>query len=287
MSDLSLRFVHYRFEGILYEIPTLELLLAANIRTYVLVTPPPSKADFDGSRWGASPICSRWHPTAPINLARELVRYEIARKLLTPQARKLAPLLLNERGVCWRKPALAEFFKLLLLQIMPAAMAAKYTIHSFRIYLACALRDQGVPPDVIKEILRWASNEALALYARANVEADAATRASAATANVDSVRTTSISGLSGLGAPSAADLARTLAGAPARPSAFHDDVGHTRRESMVSDALSRRSIDLDTARPEVDTELDVFASIHASAAAIQRQADRSAAADDHSDDEDD
>ena len=287
MSDLSLRFVHYRFAGVFYETPTLELLLAADIYTYVLITPPPSKADFDGSRWGASPICSRWHPTAPINLARELVRYEIARRLFTPQARKLAPLLLNERGLCWRKPALTEFFKLLLLQIMPAAMAAKYTIHSFRIYLACALRDQGVPPDAIKEILRWASNEALALYARANVEADAATRASAAAANVDSVRTTSIPGLSGLGAPSAADLARTLAGAPARPSAFHGDVNHTRREAMVSGALARRSIDIDTSRPEVDADLDVFANIHASSAALQRQADLSTAADDHSGDEDD
>ena len=101
------------------------------------------------------------------------------------------------------------------------------------------------------------------------------------------MRTTSIPGLSGLSAPSAADLARTLAGAPARPSAFHGDVNHTRREAMVSGALARRSIDLDMTRPEVDADLDVFANIHASSAALQRQADLSTAADDHSDDEDD
>ena len=188
MAHLSLRFVAYRFDGVDYATPTITLLIAVNLNTFSFVRPPPSKADFDGSRYGQSPICSRYHPTAPVNLCRELVRYELKRGLLSPSERRLAPLLLDHRGACWRKQALADFFRVLCLKIMSAAEADKLSVHSFRIYLACALRDQGVPPDTIKEILRWASDQALALYARANVEADAATRASAATAHVDSVR---------------------------------------------------------------------------------------------------
>ena len=115
MMHLSLRFVGYRFDGVDYACPTLALLLAVNMCTYCFVRPPPSKADFDGSRYGQSPICSRYHPTAPVNLCRELVRYEIARGLLTPEERRLAPLLLNAKGACWRKQALADFFRILCL----------------------------------------------------------------------------------------------------------------------------------------------------------------------------
>lgn len=288
MDDLSLRFVHYRFNRVYYDIPTLDLLRSANTDTYSLITPPPGKSDFDGSRWGASPICSRWHPTDPINLARELVRYELARKRFTAPSRKLAPLLLNPSGECWRKQQLADVFKQLLLQIMPAAQASKYTIHSFRIYLACALRDMGVPNDVIKEIVRWASNEALALYSRANIETDAATRASAASATVDSIRTTSITSRAHSDTP-LTDYARAcaLSGKGRTPSAFSDDTDHSRREAMVARALSQRSIDLNAPQPDIDSELGVFAAIDASASAIQRQVDRAATVDDHTDDEDD
>ena len=41
-------------------------------------------------------------------------------------------------------------------------------MHSFRIYLACALYAAGCPNDRIQAILRWKSEEALLIYARLN-----------------------------------------------------------------------------------------------------------------------
>ena len=83
---------------------------------------------------------------------------------------------------------LSHVFLQLLLQIIPANKTHKYSVHSFRIFLACALRDAGKTNAEIREALRWATNDALVLYARANLLADAEARANAASANVESVR---------------------------------------------------------------------------------------------------
>jgi hypothetical protein len=48
------------------------------------------------------------------------------------------------------------------------AACAAYSVHSFRIYLACALYAAKCPPERIMAILRWKSEEALLIYARMN-----------------------------------------------------------------------------------------------------------------------
>ena len=233
---------------------------------------------------GNPPSARGTTPPPPVNLCRELVAYELKRRLFTKEERRLAPLLLNPSGTCWRKQPLADFFKLLCLKIMSAEEAAKLSVHSFRIYLACALRDQGVPPDTIKEVLRWASDQALALYARANVAADAAVRASAANSTVDSVRMTTV-----LAAPDGRSTPHTQSLTPPRPaapSAFRHDSDHSQREQMVAGALARTALNLDAPVPDVDPELSVFAAIHNAAAALERQARQSSMVDDASTDDD-
>ena len=42
----------------------------------------------------------------------------------------------------------------------------KYSVHSFRIFLACALLAAGCPRWLIKRMLRWRSDESLEIYAR-------------------------------------------------------------------------------------------------------------------------
>ena len=41
-------------------------------------------------------------------------------------------------------------------------------MHSFRIYLACALLEAGASNGTIQSMLRWRSDEALKIYARIN-----------------------------------------------------------------------------------------------------------------------
>jgi hypothetical protein len=60
--------------------------------------------------------------------------------------RRTTPLLLAPAGRVWRKPHLTRFFQALLLTIMSADAARSYSVHSFRIYLACALHAQGARP---------------------------------------------------------------------------------------------------------------------------------------------
>ena len=47
---------------------------------------------------------------------------------------------------------------------------SRYSVHSFRIYLATALAAAGASDDRIQSMLRWASTDALLLYKRTDVD---------------------------------------------------------------------------------------------------------------------
>ena len=132
-AHLSLRFVFYRVSGVFYATPTreiLEMVVKGLVECIVCIRPPPSKADPTGSRYGASPICSKYHPTDAVNFAREMVEYELMRYLWLPEERELAPLLLNKSNKCWRKAELSHVFLQLLLQIVPATETHKFSVLS-------------------------------------------------------------------------------------------------------------------------------------------------------------
>ena len=57
-------------------------------------------------------------------------------------------------------------FKAMLKLVVPQADVRKFSFHGYRTYLACALDQAGCPPDKIKRILRWISDEALRTYVR-------------------------------------------------------------------------------------------------------------------------
>ena len=185
---LSLYMVRWWIGGRWVERPTEETKRRGYTRDdRVHVIPPPSKADQDGTKWSASQVIVRYHPTAPLNLFRELAEYEVQRAV-DGEERKLAPLLLDEHGRHWTKQRLASFFDALLTMVFGAEKARKHSVHSFRIYLACALRAAGASRELIMEMLRWSSDDALKLYARINSVDDADWRDRAAVAAVDSVR---------------------------------------------------------------------------------------------------
>ena len=62
----------------------------------------------------------------------------------------------------------------------------KYSMHSFRIYVACALLAADCPRNMIKRLLRWCGDESLDLYARVNDEDWASWIAKSIGATVDS-----------------------------------------------------------------------------------------------------
>ena len=65
-------------------------------------------------------------------------------------------------------------------------------MHSWRIYLACALLAAGASNGTIQAMLRWRSDEALKIYARINDSDYADLLAKASQAHVSSIRTTTL-----------------------------------------------------------------------------------------------
>ena len=174
---------------------------------FALLRPPPSKADPFSLHWGPCTIYLRFHPTEAINAARELAREELRRKV--PLAdRETAPLFVKADGTAWRHTELAKVFDEIVTEVCGAARAKQLSMHSWRVYLACALLSKGASFATIQTMLRWKSEDALRIYARINNFAYADWLSAAQGASVSSVRTTT--GV--VGALSAPPEPGTLAG---------------------------------------------------------------------------
>ena len=77
-------------------------------------------------------------------------------------ARDTTPLFVTEAGAAWRHGALADAFSAMMTVICGSAeLAACYSVHSFRVYLACALLSAGASSGTIQTMLRWRSDDAL------------------------------------------------------------------------------------------------------------------------------
>jgi hypothetical protein len=168
LRHLSLWHAVWDFRGVLTAAPTAAQLDSLDSNCYVYLTPVPCKNDQDGTLYSGTPTPARYSATAPINFAREFAAYERLR--MVPAAeRRTTPLLLGPDGSTpWRKRQLDTFFHALLRVIMPEAQAKAYSVHSFRIYLACALFAMGATPDRIMRMVRWANIASLLIYARPN-----------------------------------------------------------------------------------------------------------------------
>jgi hypothetical protein len=88
-------------------------------------------------------------------------------------------------------------------------------MHSFRIYLACALLAAGASHGTIQTMLRWRSDDALKIYARINDFKYAEWLEKASTAKVSSIRTTTRR--DGAALEEAVGLSERRDGAPTTP----------------------------------------------------------------------
>ena len=185
---LSLANLTYVAEGVVYRAPPPHQLRdMRRVGTAVYITPSPCKNDTTGKKYGNSPIPSPWHPTRKICFAREIIEYELMRGVAAEQ-RRAAPLVLGPNGASWTKAALDTFFKALILNVASKERAAMLSVHSFRVWLACALLAAKATPEQIMLLLRWSSAEARRLYAREGMQAQATLLAAACNVSLDTVR---------------------------------------------------------------------------------------------------
>ena len=245
---LSLGEVTYRIGGILYRVPTIAVLLALTWGDMGYVNPVPCKNDPDNSKFGGSPVPSRYHATQPICLVRELAKYEIMRMRADPTGsatmrRKDAPLVLSPAGRSWSKGELSKFFDGLLRLVCSEERARQLSIHSFRVWLACALLAAGATPEQIMLMVRWSSEAARKLYARLAMTTQCSLHAGAIDASFDSIRAHTL-----LDASAATDVSTDIqaaAEALQRATGLLDTVTDESKSRVASTAELRRTCSID------------------------------------------
>ena len=270
---LSLSEVTYRIGKVLYREPTIQVLLSITWGDMGYVNPVPCKNDPDNSKFGGSPVPSRYHATQPICLVRELAKYEIMRMRADPVGtaaarRKDQPLVLSPAGRSWAKAELSKFFDGLLRHVCSEERAKQLSIHSFRVWLACALLAAGATPEQIMLMVRWSSEAARKLYARLAMTTQCSLHTSALHASFDSIRAHTLLDASsatstGSQVDAAAEALRVAVG-------LLDTITDASGARVASAADLRRTCSID--------EDDVFSMLEASNDALEGLAARADAA---------
>ena len=164
-KDLSFYHLTWRIQGKDYPSLSRAQYFSLQPGDYAVITPSSSKADQFGLRWGNRPIWLPYDQTAAINAARALADWEMVAGV--PDAeRRDTPLFWGVvRGTALTQRELTDAFERLLTYVVGKEEAKKYSIHSFRRWLASAMLAAKCSNAQIQAALRWASAEALDLYA--------------------------------------------------------------------------------------------------------------------------
>ena len=220
--------LRWRIGGVEVADPTLEQLESLSDGDLAILIPPKSKCDQFGLEWGQSPIYLRFSSTAPICAARALRDVECALPRHGLHDREGTALFTNDAGSPLTSQALDALFKACLNDAgVPKKATARYSPHSFRRYLACALKASGVADGTIQALLRWKTSESLKLYSFLSDESYADLVDGAAHADVSSVRTNALPRADLLDAAgrchaARADIAAAARAANATPAADDD-----------------------------------------------------------------
>jgi integrase len=209
--------LRWRIGGVEVADPTERQLRNLKEGDLAILIPPRSKCDQFGLEWGQAPIYLRFHPHATICAARALRDLELRLPRHGLQQREGTALFVNANGAPLTAVAVDKLFKACLSQAgVPRSSTAKYSPHSFRRYLACALRAQGASDSTIQALLRWKTTESLKLYSFLSDERYADLVDSAGSADVSSVRTNALPRAELLGAAANFHGARSQLQAAAR-----------------------------------------------------------------------
>ena len=132
----------------------------------VFLKPRPSKADQQGAFWCDKPIFLPYREEVvdPVCAARELVQQELEYPVRGLVARESQALFCHDNKKPFSRAQVDRAFKAQIKLVTPPTEWGKYSFHSYRVWLACALDRAGCPPHKIKRILRWISDESLATY---------------------------------------------------------------------------------------------------------------------------
>ena len=192
-GSLTRHNLRWRINGIETADPTAEQLKGMREGDLAILIPPKSKCDQFGLEWGQAPIYLRYHVSSAVCAARALRDLELRHPRHGLTQRETTALFVRDNGLPLSTANVDKLFKECLAGSgIPRSAQATYSPHSFRRYLACALKAQGASDSTIQALLRWKTAESLKLYAILNDESYADLVDSAGSADVSSVRTNAL-----------------------------------------------------------------------------------------------
>ena len=173
------------------EFDSTELLLMRKGDGFFLMTPP-CKNDPFGLYFGPTPIWLELNESDPLNAAAALRRMELQDPIRGRADREAAPMFTSEPGRGFTGGLIDRTLRQVLDPLVPAAQRDRYSWHSWRIYLACALLASGASRAQIQALVRWLSEASLDIYARMSNQQVSSLLLGAHLARVDTVRATSL-----------------------------------------------------------------------------------------------
>ncbi len=132
-------------------------------RDFAIITPQRTKSDPLGTYWSPFPVYLSAGDEDTIGAGRELYHYEVEFGVSLKDRHK-EPLFADDQGYRLTRPVLERVLHDLL--VLVGVNPESHSWHSFRIYLAVALKQAGADDSRIKAMVRWVSDKSLRIYAR-------------------------------------------------------------------------------------------------------------------------
>ena len=148
-----------------------------------------TKSDPLGTHWSPYPVYLPVDSTENLNAWRLLFQHDVDFQVSVAH-QKSTPLFTDANGNRLTRPFLEKILKswLKLVNIDPST----HSWHSFRSYLAQALKAAGADNERIKAMVRWVSDKSLQIYAKDSRSGYSSWLAKASRATVDSVNLASM-----------------------------------------------------------------------------------------------
>ena len=163
LSRASLR---WYINQTLYAVLTPTLAASLTIGDAAVIVPATSKADPFGLNFGPHPIYLPYDASSPITAAVHLADMELR---FPCSNRADVPLFTADgRRRSFSHTLADQLLHSCLTSVLPHDRVSCYSMHSFRIGLACALLTAGASQSEIMARLRWSDPSMTTIYARPN-----------------------------------------------------------------------------------------------------------------------
>ena len=191
--DLRRSHLFWQIDGVFYNLLTAELRSRMVVgRDKAMVKPAGSKSDPLAEFFGTQPIWLPWDPDDPLNAAASLAELELRVPVEGSQRADVA-LFCTADGPLTMDLADKIFAALAHIQL-GESRAKQLSLHSPRVYLACALKALRCDDATIQALCRWKSPESIKIYGRLTPEDYAALIRKTSSVTTASVQATNVSG---------------------------------------------------------------------------------------------